>query len=190
MNKRNIFYISGIFMLFVCSMTAFSQELTTVHKIGLGLHGLDYAYEIPVARKITIEPFVGFGPSYNLHEEDFVMARLNWHWVILNPSVHLGVNGKYIYNRDRRVARGKSLLFNSGNFIGVKVKYISRPLTNKPNFYSNTLFSTVSWGGQHNLGRHWNFSYAAGVGYGYNIDFPYSMFFPALDLKVAYVLPV
>lgn len=82
------------------------------------------------------------------------------------------------------------MLLNSGKFIGVKIKYVSKPLTNSL-FHgkSNTLITNLNWGGQRNLGRNWSYSYSMGLGYDMNLDHSYGTFYPALDVKIAYVLP-
>ena len=64
------------------------------------------------------------------------------------------------------------MLLNSGKFIGVKVKYVSTPLTNDEyHGQTNTLIANLNWGGQHNICNHWNYSYSVGLGYGHNLVF-------------------
>lgn len=190
MNKKKLLFVSCLLALLVHSSMAFSQELEKVQRIGFGINGLDVSVEIPIAEKITIEPMVGFGPSYHFYDGGYLTASMGWEWALLEPSVHAGIYGKYFYNRDRRIVKGKSVRFNSGHFIGVKAKYVSKPLTNGFHIKHNVLLTNVNWGGQHNIGQHWNYSYSVGVGYGINMDFFYGSFYPAFDLKIAYVLPL
>lgn len=192
MRKNNLFFVGILCALFLLIQTGsvFSQELQTVNKLGLGINGLDYSIEIPLSSKITIEPSGGFGPSYGFDHDESVAGRMNWGWALVEPSGHIGVYTKYIYNRDRRKRKGKSMLYNSGHFLGVKLKYVSKPLTEKRDMLNknNTLLVNLNWGGQHSLGSHWIWSYSVGAGYGRNLDYSYGAFYPALDLKIAYVI--
>lgn len=115
-----------------------------VSKIGLEINlwqfnGLDLAVEIPVAERITIEPAVEFGPR-------------GWISNLMDPSLHLSMQGKFIYNRNKRKSEGKSLLFNSGNFIGVKVKYVYK-LINAVHRAEDVIFTRVNWGRQRGIGQ-------------------------------------
>ena len=190
MNKNKLSFFILLFALLIQASTLSSQSLQTVPKIGLGVNGLDFSVEIPVAERITIEPAVGFGPSYSFSEHESLTGRMGWHWALLEPSVHTSIYGKFFYNRNKRMRKDRSLLFNSGNFIGAKVKYVSKPLTNDEyHGQTNTLIANLNWGGQRNIGSRWNYSYSVGLGYGRNLDYSYGTFYPAFDLKIAYVLP-
>lgn len=176
-----------VFVIF--SNIASAQDFGTFTKVEVGINGLGVALEMPVADRFTIEPAIGVGASYDLDKsDDSLTGKMGWHWAILEPSFHGSVYGKYFYNKAKRANKNKSLWINSGNFIGVKVKYVSKSLSS-PQYYSNTILTNLNWGGQFNLGRHWMYSYSVGMGYGYNTDTSYGLFYPAFDLKIAYVLP-
>ena len=188
MNKNKLLIFVFLFALLIKTGTVSSQSLQAIPKVGLGINGLDFSIEIPVAEKITIEPAIGFGPSYDFTDKD--VGKEGWHWALLEPSVHISIYGKLFYNRNKRMRKDRSLLFNSGNFIGAKVKYVSKPLTNDEyHGQTNTLIANLNWGGQRNIGSRWNYSYSVGLGYGRNLDYSYGTFYPAFDLKIAYVLP-
>lgn len=189
MNKIKLPLFVFLFALLTQASSLSSQSLQTIQKLGVGLNGIELAVEIPVAENITIEPAVGLGPSYDISEWD--SNWVSYHWAIAEPSVHASVYGKLFYNRDKRMRKGKSMLFNSGKFIGAKIKYVSKPLTDyEYHDMDNTLLVNLNWGGQRNIGRYWNYSYSIGLGYGYNLDYSRSTFYPAFDVKVAYVLPL
>ena len=191
MNKNKFSFLVLLFAFFVNVGVLNAQSLETIQKLGLGINGLDLAVEIPLAENITIEPAIGLGPSYDFREDDIFMGRSGFHWALLEPSVHVSAHGKFFYNRDKRIQKRKSMLLNSGKFIGVKVKYVSTPLTNDEyHGQTNTLIANLNWGGQRNIGKYWNYSYFLGVSYGRNLDSSYGTLYPGIDLKVAYVLPL
>lgn len=191
MNNNKLSLFVFLFALLTQTSAVSSQSLQTIPKIGIGINGLDFSVEIPVAEKITIEPAIGLGPSYDFSDKDALTKKIDWHWALLEPSLHASMYGKFFYNRDKRIRKTKSLLFNTGNFIGAKVKYVSKPLTSEEfHGQTNTFIANLNWGGQRNIGRHWNYSYSMGLGYGHNIESSYGTFYPAFDLKIAYVLPL
>lgn len=189
MNAKKLLFKCFLFCSFFITSTLYSQELQTVSRIGLGINGLDLSVEIPVANKISIEPSAGFGPSYSFSNSGPVAANMGWTWALLEPSIHAGIYGKYFYSRDRQILKGKSVRNNTGHFIGVKTKYVSKPLTNVIHGKQNVLLTNLNWGGQHNIGTRWNYSYSVGVGYGHNLDFSAGTFYPAFDVKISYILP-
>ena len=191
MNTSKLSFFVLLFGFLIQAGVLHSQSLQTIQKMGLGINGLDLAVEIPLAENITIEPAIGLGPSYDFREDDIFMGRSGSHWALLEPSVHVSAHGKFFYNRDKRIQKRKSMLLNSGKFIGVKVKYVSTPLTNDEyHGQTNTLIANLNWGGQRNIGKYWNYSYFLGVSYGRNLDSSYGTLYPGIDLKVAYVLPL
>ena len=191
MNKNKLPFFVLLFALLTQASTLSSQSLQMLPKVGLGINGLDLSIEIPVTEKITIEPAVGFGPSYDFSDRDAVFSKMGKHWALSKSSVHVSANSKFFYDRERRMRKGKSLLFNSGSFIGAQVKYVTQPLTSdKFHGQSNTLLASLSWGGQSNIGRYWKYSFSLGMGYGRNLEYSYGTFYPAYDIKVAYVLPL
>lgn len=169
----------------------FSQSLGTFQRIEAGINGIGFSLETPVAKIITIESAIGFGPSYDLHEDEYfggLASEMDWNWALLEPSFYASVYGKVFYNRGKRERKGKSLLLNTGKFIGLKAKYVSKSLSD-PQRYSNTMLFNLNWGGQRNIGKHWLYGYSVGVGIGWNPDNGYSLMYPAFDFKIAYVLP-
>ena len=191
MNNNKLSLFVFLFALLTQTSAVSSQSLQTIPKIGIGINGLDFSVEIPVAEKIIIEPAVGLGPSYSFSNMDGLTSKMGYFWDLLQPSVHVSIHGKFFYNRDKRILKRKSILLNSGKFVGLKVKYVSTPLTNaESHWLTKTLLANLNWGGQRNIGRHWNYSYSMGLGYGHNIESSYGTFYPAFDLKIAYVLPL
>lgn len=182
---RNLLIVLLLFVPYLVS----SQELGTYQRVEAGINGIGISIDVPVTDRIVIEPSFGVGPSYDLDEFGSSLAdKIDWHWALLEPSFYGAVYGKYFYNRQSRASKGKSLLLNSGNYIGLKVKYVSKSLSD-PQLYSNTILTNLNWGGLHNIGKSWMFSYSVGIGYGRNLDHSYGLFYPAFDLKIAYVLP-
>lgn len=113
-----------------------SLKAQTYQKLEAGINGIGFSLEMSLNNKMTIEPFIGFGPSYDIYHEEYGLSnKINYHWALIEPSFHGSVYGKYFYSKNSRLGKIKSLLFNSGNFIGMKVKYVSKSLS-LPQYYS------------------------------------------------------
>ena len=86
METKKLLFRYFLFCSLFITNTLHSQELQTVSRIGLGINGLDLAVELPIAKKITIEPSIGLGPSYDFGEGEALTFRMDWHWTLLNPE--------------------------------------------------------------------------------------------------------
>jgi hypothetical protein len=162
------------------------SALRTVARIDLGLQGLGISLEVPVSRKYTIEFSGGLGGGYDLSDGSF-----SYDWGLLNPCAYLSVNGRYYYNRDRRAAKGKSLLLNAGDYFGVRLKYTSPEITGGGSM-SDAVLANIHWGMQRPIGRKWTINGHAGIGWAYNainsIDPSGGKVYPAAEFKISYAL--
>ena len=91
-----------IVILFLGANTIFSQEndieLQKQFKIDFNFMGSGVSYEIPLAKKWTVDLSIGIGGG-STSGNDFV-------WILnSSPALYLKSEFKYIYNRDKR--RGK-----------------------------------------------------------------------------------
>jgi hypothetical protein len=144
-------------------------ELKRQAKIDLGLSGLGISYELPLAKKFLLEGAAGLGTGYDMHND--MAATLN----LAAPSAFFTLHGKYYYNRAKRLEKGKNLDFNSGTFVGLKVKYATPNLWNDddgssyvyfgPNRNSDTFLAAVHWGFQYKIGKHFAYEFYVGLGY-------------------------
>jgi|GEM_PF-837426 len=163
-----------------------APPLRTVTRIDLGLQGVGISFEVPVSRKYTIEFSGGLGGGYDLSEGSF-----SYDWGLLNPCAYLSVNGRYYYNRDRRAAKGKSLLLNAGDYFGVRLKYTSPDISDGGSM-SDAVLVNIHWGMQRPIGRKWTINGHAGIGWAYNainsIDPSGGKVYPAAEFKISYAL--
>jgi hypothetical protein len=125
----------------------------------------------------------GLGAGYNIGDHSY-----HYSWVLNDPAFYASVKGKFFYNRENRAEKGKGVFMNSGNFVGLRVKYASPGLLFNNNF--NTLLTNVHWGVQRQIAKHWMYSFYVGLGYAYDINYSVGTIYPAFDIKFSYVLPV
>lgn len=96
--------------------TETTQSVSLSIPLGAGLH---YAYEHPLARRITLIGRVGADAGaawrYNLLNGD----RLFW---VIAPSVD--IEPRFYYGLDRREAHGRSTEKNAGSFFALQMKNI------------------------------------------------------------------
>lgn len=112
MSKNKLPFFILLLTLLIHAVALHSQRLHILPTIGLGSKGIDFSIEIPIAKKFIIEPAIGLGQSYDFSDRDGVFPKLGTHWALSKPSVHLSANSKFLFDRARRLRKGKSLLFN------------------------------------------------------------------------------
>lgn len=78
------------------------------------------------------------------------------------------IEPRYYYNLKKRSSELKSIANNSGSFISLNISYHpdSFIIPNKSSILSG-IFAAPTWGIRRNLGNHFNYESAIGLGYGY-----------------------
>ncbi len=182
--KKQILIIA---ILFLGINTVFSQEnsqmLQKQFKLDFNFMGAGISYEIPLAKKWTVDLSAGIGGG-STSAKDFK-------WVLnSSPALYLKSEFKYIYNRDRRSEKGKNNTANSGNYFAFQTKYTSKRLSKSSTETSlqNTLLTEIHWGMQRSLGDKWLLNVHFGAGVLRDLDLNDGALFPALGLKFSYIL--
>ena len=161
------------------------NNLKKLVKLDLGLRGISITYEPKLSNKVSIELSGGIGGGYDISFQDFTYT-----WNLLDPALYAIVNPKYYYNRNKRQAKGKTTELNSGNYIGLGIKYTSRGISESTEVW-DALLLNLHWGMQRAIGKRWTFNTHAGVGYAIDatdLSNSSGTVYPALDLRFAYIL--
>ena len=159
-------------------------SLRGVRKIDLSGQGIAFSIEPKLGDRTLLDLSLGIGGGYD------VMDRVRYRWDINNPALHLSISPKFFYNREQRVRKSKLSHLNSGNYVGVRVKYITRGVGAEASVY-DTFLMNLHWGLQRAIAARWSFG--AHIGAGYAVDVtdlsnPYDSFYPSFDAKFSYVL--
>jgi hypothetical protein len=164
--------------------TSTDNRLENLFKLDLGLRGIGVSYEPRLGKKINIDLAAGLGGGYDIWTNSF-----EYNWQIFNPAIYLIVNPKFYYNRNKRLAKAKSISRNSGNYIGMAIKYTTPNLGEATYVYDALLFN-LHWGLQRPIGKRWTFNTHVGVGYATDatdLQNAGGTVYPAMDLRFAYV---
>ncbi|WP_338792091.1 hypothetical protein [Bernardetia sp. MNP-M8] len=189
--KNHFFFVSLLIAFNLLSTHLKAQDsLQFIPKIEIGLiQGIGLGFEIPLSQKSVFEIGAGVGSGYTIFENQFENT-----WAIAQPAFYAQAKYKLYYNRQKRLDKGKSVLNNSGNYVGFRFKYASRELSpdnldglNIYQFHKVTLFD-VHWGIQRSMGKRFLFNLNLGLGYGYDWDLENGMIYPAGDVRFAYKL--
>jgi hypothetical protein len=173
-------FLASSFLLFGQN-TSPENDLEKLVKLDLGLRGIGITYEPKLSNKMSIELSGGIGGGYDISFQEFTYL-----WNLLDPALYVIVNPKYYYNKNKRQAKGKSTALNSGNYIGLGIKYTSRGISESTNVWDALLFN-LHWGMQRTLGQRWTFNAHAGVGYAIDatdLSNSSGTIYPALDLRL------
>ncbi len=187
--KKTFYIMKRIIFLTVLSSflnSTFGQttktdfNLTSLTKLDLGLQGIGFSYEPSILNKMTIDLSVGAGGGYDIAE-----GSLSYD--VLKPALYFSLTPKYFYNMRTRINKGKNTQFNSGNYFGIRLKFVT-PLKRKDDLIRNSILTNIHWGIQRAIGGHWLFNSHVGVGYARDIDYNFGTIYPSLDFKFAYIL--
>lgn len=183
MKKIVLTFLSIVFL----SFSSFSQqkEFEKLFKVDYSFLGLGIAYEIPLAKKWTVDLSTGIGGGYRVNN------GFTAEWVLnSSPSVYLKSEFKYYINREKRFKKGKNNDNNAGNYWAFQTKFaterISETYRNIP--LNNVLLNEIHWGIQRSLSENWLFNTHFGIGYARDFTFNSGTLYPAIGLKFSYII--
>ena len=174
-----IFYLGFILSSFG-QTPASNVELSGLIKLDLGGQGIGPSYESRLSNKITLDISAGVGGGYDITEGSLVLDYLK-------PAFYFSLTPKYFYNRQTRADKGRETRFNSGNYIGARLKYAA-PNHRNSDFTRNSILINLHWGIQRAISRHWTFNFHIGAGYARDIDNGVGTIYPAIDVKFSYII--
>lgn len=158
-----------------------STYIKSQAKVDLGFEGLGLAYDIKVLPTTTIDLNVGIGGYYSISESSF-----NYSLNPYKPALFVSANPKYFYNQRQRSAKGKNNNLNSGDYIGIKVKYSSKS-TSSQVFSDEVILYNIHWGIQRAISRNILWNAYAGIGYGEEFNSHFGTPYPVLGIKLSYL---
>ncbi|GHA51962.1 hypothetical protein GCM10007103_35440 [Salinimicrobium marinum] len=150
-------------------------------RINLGLHGIEGSYELPVSKKFVWENSLGIGMGANVNASS---AEFNLDFGNLTPFLKSEL--KYVYNINKRESKGKNIVNNSGNYIGLQTKYSFG--NSKAYHLNSTSLTEVHWGLQRSLGGNYVFDFHIGLGYLNDYNTNEGAVSPTLGLRFGYKL--
>jgi len=173
-----------ILSLFLFGQRSDVNRLRNLAKLDLGLQGIGFTFEPRVSKNTTIDLSAGIGGGYNISDND-----LTYEVDITNPAFYFSVTPKLFYNRQKRIEKGKASLLNAGNYIGLRVKYTTKGLSENSDIY-DALLMNVHWGLQRPLGKKWSFLTHVGAGYAMDatdLNHVSGTIYPAIEFRFSYV---
>lgn len=162
------------------AQNANDQSLQSFSRLNLGLHGLEFTNELPISNSIVWENSLGLGMG------SYVGNGVNYRLALDTPVPFLTSELKYMYNRVKRINKGRSTLNNSGNYIGMQAKYSFG--SSKTFELNQTVLTEMHWGIQRPLGKRFIFDMHLGLGYLLDFDFDEGDFSPTFGLRFGYKL--
>jgi hypothetical protein len=179
----------AVILVTFCSLFSFSQktnsQLHPITKLDIGLQGFGIDFERKLGRLSTIDFATGIGTGgYEIESGNFT-------YVVnpLRPAAYFSATPKFYYNLAKRAEKGKSTEANSGNYIGLRIKYTTRGIESTET--QNALLLNVHWGLQRIIAKRWTVNSHFGAGYSINageLNKVEGTFYPAIDLKFSYLL--
>lgn len=176
-------------ILFTCALgimvSSYAQilkpknQLSGLTKLDLRLPGIGLTFVPWIGNSVTTDLSFGFGGGYNIFE-----GSLDYD--VIKPALYFSATPKYFYSLKKRINKGRTVQYNSGNYIGVRLKY-NTPLHKKSDIIRNSILTNIHWGSQRVIGNRWTFNYHIGIGYAHDIDYGVGTIYPAIDFKFSYI---
>src|SRR5690554_2452730 len=167
------------FGLILCDGASRNRYQAKVLRLNLINPGVEYEHSLTEKSKLSIN--AGYGISMSYPELTFVQKN---HAFFFSPF--LDVHYKFVYNFDRRNEKGKSVAYNSGDFVGLKFNGRGKN-TNTDLIRTDHVDFSVgpTWGFQRSYSR-FHFLFNAGPVYYFDTNV-YSGIYPImLELNIGY----
>ena len=180
-----IFMFTPMLTLNIGAQEADKVDVTKMEKLwklDLGFTGVALSYDLPLSSSFLMETSLGVGPAYTVCNGTYEAS-----YDFVDPALHFTLAGDWYYNRSKRLAKGKSLLHNSGNFVGITFRQTSRGLIN--NDYSPALLTNIHWGMSRKIDDKWLIRLKTGLGYAHDWDWSEGVIYPSIDFKFSYIFP-
>ncbi len=176
--------ILPILLLLISGIVSHAQKqksLRSITSLDIGFFSAAFTHAPTISQRFTIDLSAGIGPGYDIAEGTHLLKAL--------PAVFVSVTPKFYYNIQKRIDNGKATTFNSGNFLGARLKY-SNPVFVDTDEIRPALLANAFWGLQRPLGKSWFFGAQAGVGYSWDVssEFRFGTLYPAIDFRFGYSL--
>ena len=123
-----------LFTLFLSTSLFAQEKATDLFNINLSILGVGVQYEKALNNSLTVVGSLDYSGGFRYSNNYLYGSDLEY---ILTTNIAL--EGRYYYNFNRRISKGKNTSKNSGNYLALKAGYIPDWLT-----YSNSENLSVS----------------------------------------------
>jgi hypothetical protein len=158
-------------------------------KLDFGPQGIGPSFETRLGNKWMVDLSLGAGGGYAILGNEFKYKLSG----LSGPEIYFSINPRFYYNRAKRLAAGKSIARNSGNYWGIRLKYVTDKIAENFVVWDALLFN-IHWGMQRPVGKRWVFNSHIGPGFG----MVYYLFskdqlpglnslYPSIELKISYL---
>ena len=149
---KSVVCISLFFLSFYSGFSQVEQEASvekSVFGIQIGLIGAWAHHELKITNQVALRSEVG-------------LAGVNTD--VIAPLV--GLEPRWYYNLNKRLANGKRIDGNSGNYISLRANYYFYDDADIEQRNEDYFLLAPTWGIRRNLGKHFNYEIGGGVGLG------------------------
>ena len=148
---------------FLLSSSLFAQEKATdLFNANISVIGIGIQYEKALSDNFTAVGSLDYAGGFSYSNNDFSGSDFDY---ILTTS--LSLEGRYYYNFDRRIGKGRNTKNNSGNYIALKGNFIPDWLTasNGDRLNVNPQGSlTVNYGLKRSFAQNFFYEFYTGLG--------------------------
>lgn len=175
MSKKIIF----IFCILLVNSLLSQQTYSSLSKVELGGQGIELGYSHLISNSTFIDVSGGVGAGYNADD-----GLAEYVFSLGKPIPFLKTSINYFYNKEKRLAKGKSIKNNSGNFLGFQMKYSFG--NNDDIDFNKSLLTEFHWGIHRTLGGNFFFDSHIGIGYLHDYTVRNGSITPTIGISFGY----
>jgi hypothetical protein len=168
-----------------------AERLRPLTRLDLGLQGIGFTFERRLGGKMTIDLSAGLGGGYKIDYTPVTKNNVTYELDFLGPAFYFSLTPKFYYNREKRSVKGKTNSLNSGNYIGLRIRYTTKSiLESASDRVNDALLMNIHWGMQRAIAKRWTINLHIGAGYitdATDLQNTAGTIYPALDFKFSYI---
>lgn len=123
-----------LFTLFLSTSLFAQEKATDLFNINLSILGVGVQYEKALNNNLTVVGSLDYSGGFR-YSNNYLYGS-DFEYIL---TTNIALEGRYYYNFNRRISKGKNTSKNSGNYLALKVGYVPDWLT-----YSNSKNLSVS----------------------------------------------
>jgi len=161
MNKKILFSLIISLIYFAGNSQTASVEKST-YGIQTGLLGIWVHNEMKLTNQIALRTELGMNAG--IYGGDFYPKT----GFLMTPVIT--AEPRWYYNLEKRQSKSKNISGNSGNFVSLQTSYHPNwfVISNNENSKTFNLITVIpTWGIKRNIGKHFTYETAIGIGYGH-----------------------
>ncbi|MGB8194495.1 MAG: hypothetical protein WCF67_21365 [Chitinophagaceae bacterium] len=178
----------AIYLLIFCTLNAQAQDKPaakkTVIAVEAGAHGIGLGMEWNAAGIFTVETYASYGPSYDPEQFEWLPV-LNVLPHYDKPAARFAINPRFYITRQNEREGASANVHHIEQYIGFSYAFVTRSFSN---YNPPATLLSLHYGIRQQASSRLIFTASGGIGWARNNKTTFTTLYPALNVKVGYML--